>query len=73
VLSHLGELNEIQSSSPSRMKCVSTLDVKMDNSLMVKRFVLVLTCHGARVGPMERTKEQAFSSCDVSQDVGDFP
>jgi len=30
VLSHLGDIDEVQSSIPSRMKCTSTLDVKID-------------------------------------------
>jgi len=55
VLSQLGELNEIQSSIPSRMKRVSNLDVRMDNSLKVKRCILVLTCYRTRVSPKERT------------------
>jgi len=54
------------------MKRVSTLDVEMDNSLKVTRHILLLTGHGARVSPKERTKDQAPSSCDASQDVGNF-
>ena len=42
------------------MKCVSTLDVKVDNSLKEKRCVLVLTGHGTRVSVKERTKESAM-------------
>ena len=73
VFNRLGKTNEIQSSIPSRMKRVSTLDVKVDDSLKVKRHVLVLTGHGAQASSKGRTKEQASSNCDASNDVGDFP
>jgi len=43
MFSRLGEVNEIQSSIPSCMKRVSTLDVKNDGSLKVKRRTLVIT------------------------------
>ena len=55
------------------MKRVSTLDVKVDDSLKVKRSVLILTGQGAQASAKGRTKEQASSSCDTSNDVGDFP
>jgi len=56
VFSRLGKTNEVQSSIPSRMKCVSTLDVKVDDSLKVKGCVLILTGHGAKANSKERTK-----------------
>ena len=37
----LGVINEVQSSIPSRMKHFSTLDVKMDGSLRVKRCIVL--------------------------------
>jgi len=37
----LGEVNEVQSSVPSHMKRISTLDVKTDGSLKVKRRTLL--------------------------------
>ena len=40
---HLGVINEVKSSIPSRIKQLSTLDVKMDGSLRVKRRIVVLT------------------------------
>jgi len=73
AFSRLGKTNEVQSSIPSRMKHVSTLDVKVDDSLKVKRRILIITRQGATASPKERTREQTFSSCDASQDVGDFP
>ena len=70
----LGELNEVQSSIPTRMKRVSTLDVKIDGSLKVKRHVLVLTGHGAKANSKERTKEeeQASSNRIACQHVDNF-
>jgi len=47
VFSHLGEMNEAQSPIPSCMKRVSTLDVKTDGSLKVKRNSLVITSYGS--------------------------
>jgi len=85
VFSRLGKINEVQSSIPSRMKRVFTLDVKVDDSLKVMRRVLVLTGHGAKASSKERTKEveQASSNRAIiqgandlpctSQEVGDFP
>jgi len=57
AFSRLGKTNKVQSSIPSRMKRVSTLDVKVDNSLKVKRRVLILTHQGAKVSSKERTKK----------------
>jgi len=38
---HLDDTNEVQSSIPSHMKQFSTLDVKIDGSLRVKRHTVV--------------------------------
>ena len=72
VFNRLGKTNEVQSSIPSRMKRVSTLDVKVDDSLKVKRSVLILTGQGAQASSKEIIKEQDSSSCDASKDAGDF-
>ena len=57
------------------MKLVSTLDVKVDDLLKVKRHVLILTVHGAKANLKERTKEeeQTSSNCDASKEVDAFP
>ena len=74
VFSHFGEINEVQSSIPSSMKHVFTLDVKMDNSLKVKGRILIVIDHGAKASLKERTKEekQASSNRITIQEVGDF-
>ena len=41
MFNQLNETNEVQSFVPSHMKCVSTLDVKIDGYLKVKRRTLV--------------------------------
>ena len=43
MFNQLNETNEVQSFVPSHMKCVSTLDVKIDGYLKVKRRTLVIT------------------------------
>jgi len=43
VFNRLGESNKVQRFIPSHMKRVSTLDVKIDGSLKVKRCTLVIT------------------------------
>jgi len=40
------------------MKRVSTLDVKVDDSLQIKRCLLVLTSHGDIARSKERTEEE---------------
>jgi len=75
VFSHLGKTNKVQSSISSRMKCVSTLDVKVNDSLKVKRRVLILTGLGAKANLKERTKEeeQTSSNRDTNQEVNALP
>jgi len=58
VFSCLGEINQVQSSIPSCMKHVFTLDVKTNGSIKVKRCTLVLTGHGANASLKKRTKEE---------------
>ena len=62
VFSHLTEINEVQSSIPSCIKRVSTLDVKVDDSLKVMRRVLILTGYGVKASSKERTKEEEQAS-----------
>ena len=62
MFSYLSKINEVQSSIPSCMKHVSTLDVKTDGSLKVKRRTLVLTSHGDNANLKEKTKEEEQAS-----------
>ena len=57
AFSRLGKTNEVQSSILSRMKHVSTLDVKVDDSQKVKRRILILTRQGANASLTERAKK----------------
>ena len=43
VFNHLGDTNEVQSSIPSRMKRFSTLDIKTEGLLRVKRRTVIFT------------------------------
>jgi len=43
AFSHLGVINEVQNSIPSRMKRFSSFDVKTDGSLRVKRRTVIFT------------------------------
>ena len=43
MFSHLGVINEVQSSIPSRMEHFFSLDVKIDSSLRLKRHTVVFT------------------------------
>jgi len=45
MFSRLDEVNKVKSSIPSCMKSASTLDVKTDGSLKVKRYTLVITSY----------------------------
>jgi len=56
VFSHLGEVNDVQNSIPSSTKCISTLDVKTDDSLKVKRCTLVITNCKASPNSKEKIK-----------------
>ena len=61
VFSYLGKVNEIQSSIPSRMKRISTLDRKIDGSLIVKRYTLVITSASSNSKEKIKEDEQASS------------
>jgi len=63
----LGVINEVQSSTPSRMKHFSSLDVKTDGSLRVKRRTVVFT--GQRKissSNKEAEKEEVVSSNHIT-------
>jgi len=67
IFSHLGEVNEIRSSVLSHMKCVSTLDVKTNGTLKVKRCTLVVTSCEANSNSKEKFKENGQASLSPSQ------
>jgi len=58
LFNHLGETNEVQSFIPSHMKRVSTLDVKIDDSLKVKRRTLVITSCDASSNSKDKIKAE---------------
>jgi len=62
VFDYLGEVNKVQSSIPSCMKCVSILDVKTNNSLKVKRHTVVITIFEASSNSKEKIKEEEQAS-----------
>jgi len=63
VFSRLGEMKEVQSSVPLRIKRISSLDVKIDGSLKVKIRSLVITNYETRSNSKGKIKgeEQASS------------
>jgi len=58
AFSRLGVINEVQSSVPSCIKRFSTLDVKMDGSLRVKRRTVVLTGQQKSSSSNEKLEEE---------------
>jgi len=62
VFSRLGMINEVQSLIPSRMKCFSSLDVKTDGSLRVKRRTVVFMGQRKNSGPNEEAEEEKVIS-----------
>jgi len=54
----LDEANEIQSFVPSRMKYVSTFDVKTDGFFKVKRRILVITTYGTNMNSSGKIKDK---------------
>jgi len=62
VFSCLGVINEVQSSIPSHMKRSSTLDVKMDGSLRVKRRTMVLIGQQKSSISNEKSEEEQVAS-----------
>jgi len=73
VFGSLGKINEVQSVVPSRMKCLSTLDISTDGLLRVKRCSVVFTCHKAHPSLSEDIieKEQASSNHITVREVDD--
>ena len=62
VFGHLGEINEVQSTIPSRMKHLLTLDVYIDGSLRVTMYIVVFTSHSANLSPNKEVKQVEHSS-----------
>jgi len=58
MFGRLGKTNEVHSAIPSRMKHLSTLDVSIDGSLIVKRCIVVFTGHKAHPNPSEEVIEK---------------
>ena len=56
VFNRLGDTNEVRSSIPSRMKRLSTLDVKTEGSLRVKRRTVILI--GQQSNPDSNKEEE---------------
>ena len=62
MFNHLGKLNEVQSSIPSRMKRIFDLDIKTNSSLKVKRCTLVITSYETSSNSKEQIKEDGKAS-----------
>ena len=58
MFNSLGEANKVQSFIPSRKKQVSTLDVKINGSLKVKRRTLVITSCDASSNSKDEIKDE---------------
>jgi len=73
VFGRLSKINKVQSVIPSHMKRLSTLDVKTEGSLRVKRHTVVFTGHRVNPGLKEELKqeEQASSNHIIVQEVDD--
>jgi len=56
-LNRLGEVNEVQNSIPSSMNHIFAVDIKMDDSLKVKKRTLVIISCEASSNSKEKTKE----------------
>jgi len=71
MFSRLGEVNEVQSSVPSRMKRISALDIKTDGSLKINKYTLVITSCEASSNSNGKIKdeEQASSHLVVVQEA----
>jgi len=62
MFNRLGEVNEVQSSIPLRMKCIFTLDVKTNSSLQMKKRTLVITNCEASSDSKGKIKEEEQAS-----------
>ena len=58
VFYNLGEVNEVQSSVSSHMKRISTLDVKTNGSLKVKRCTLLVSSYGTSSNSKAKIKDE---------------
>ena len=67
TFSHLGVINEVQSSIPSSMKHFSRLDVKIGGSLRVKRHTVVFTGQRKNSDSNEKAEEEEVISSIISQ------
>ena len=62
MFNQLGDGTKVQSSIPSRMKQFSTLDVKIDGSLMVKRCNVVFTSQPSSFDSNKEDEEEEVAS-----------
>ena len=69
AFNYLGETNEVHSFIPSLINCISTLDVKTNGSLKVKRRTLVITGLKANSNSNGKVKEKEQVSSNTSQVV----
>ena len=58
AFSYLGVINEVQSFIPSRMKHFSSLDVKIDSLLSVKRHIVIFTGQQNNSNSSNEAKEE---------------
>jgi len=74
MFSRLGEENDVQSSIPSHMKYIYTLDVKIDGSMKVKRCTLVITNCETSLNSKGKVEEgkQASSDHIIVQEADDL-
>jgi len=74
VFNYLGEVNEAQSSVPSRIKRVLTLDVETDGSLKAKRCTMVITSYETSLKSNGKIKdeEQASSHPVIVREADDL-
>jgi len=74
MFSRLGEVNEVQSFVPSRMKPITALDIKTNGCLKVKKCILVITSCKARSNLKDKIKdeEQASSHFVVVREADDL-
>jgi len=62
VFNNLGEVNEVQSSISSCIKCIAALDIKNDGSLKVKRCSLLITSCDASSNSKDKIKDEEQAS-----------
>jgi len=74
VFSRLGEVNEVQSSVPSCIKRIATLDVKTNGSLKVKRCNLIITNYKTNSNSKGKIKHEEQTSFHpiIVQDADDL-